>query len=358
MTDFTIRSDSVDVEQIMGRIRARIREKRGVDYTEQDLQELAGVKLEKFLDPEGVRSDLLAEFKKASSRPPIAPPAPLEPPPEPPPNYTFEADTIYETHRSLLRWTRRLAGPILKLFFNPNTLIKAMHVQTRINASQELINARTARIEAQILKRAYEVDRLRADREILTYEVLHNLVVELTRAGIEIKNLKMRVESLSSRLDFDERRARALEGVVEYRKDAAGPPKVASSSSGVPVDAALETEPAGESQPAPAGEAPRGRRRRRRRGRRGGRRGPASGVESAGSSGPVTDSHPSSSAPEASAPAGPGTDAHASPTGEPADSAGSSSNAGDEPERPVHEASRSEFDDDQEDHEAEDPGER
>lgn len=334
MTDFTIRSDSVDVEQIMGRIRARIREKRGVDYTEQDLQELAAVKLEKFLDPEGVRSDLLAEFKKASSRPPIAPPAPLEPPPEPPPNYTFEADTIYETHRSLLRWTRRLFGPILKLFFNPNTLIKAMHVQTRINASQELINARTARIEAQILKRAYEVDRLRADREILTYEVLHNLVVELTRAGIEIKNLKMRVESLSSRLDFDERRARALEGVVEYRKDAA-PPKVVASSSGAPVDAELETEPAGESPPTPAGEAPRGRRHRRRRGRRGGRRAPASGVESAGSSGPVTDGRPSSSAPDASATAGTGTDAPAGDTAAPADSGWSSS-----------------------DHEADDPGER
>ena len=34
MTDFQIRSDNVDVEQIMRQIRARIREKRGVDYTE------------------------------------------------------------------------------------------------------------------------------------------------------------------------------------------------------------------------------------------------------------------------------------------------------------------------------------
>ncbi|MBI3262050.1 MAG: hypothetical protein HYZ58_02740 [Acidobacteria bacterium] len=332
MTDFTIRSDSVDVEQIMGRIRARIREKRGVDYTEQDLQELAAVKLEKFLDPEGVRSDLLAEFKKASSRPPIAPPAPLEPLPEPPPNYTFEADTIYETHRSLLRWTRRLLGPILKLFFNPNTLIKAIHDQTRINAAQELVNARTARIEAQILKRAYDVDRLRADREILTYEVLHNLVVELTRAGIEIKNLKMRVESLSSRLDFDERRARALEGVVEYRKEAP-PPKVVAAA---PADAALETEPAGEPQPTPGGEQPRGRRRRRRRGRRGGRRGPTTGADPTGSSGPAPEAHPPSSEPEAS----------------------STAPAAAESERAISKTSRSALHDDLEDHEADDPGDR
>jgi hypothetical protein len=48
----------------------------------------------------------------------------------------------------------------------------------------------------------------------LYFEIIHNLVVEVTRLGIETQNLKMRVEALSSRLDFDERRSRALEGVV------------------------------------------------------------------------------------------------------------------------------------------------
>ena len=51
MSEFTVRSDNVDVEQIMRQIRARIREKRGVDYTEEEIRELANVKLEKFLDP-------------------------------------------------------------------------------------------------------------------------------------------------------------------------------------------------------------------------------------------------------------------------------------------------------------------
>src|SRR5205085_11602525 len=50
----------------------------------------------------------------------------------------------------------------------------------------------------------------------------HNLVLEVTRLGIENKNLKMRVESLNSRMDFDERRARALETVVQY-KSGSGP---------------------------------------------------------------------------------------------------------------------------------------
>ena len=55
---------------------------------------------------------------------------------------------------------------------------------------------------------------------MLVYEVMHNLVVEVTRASIEVKNMKMRVESIASRLEFNERRARALEAVVQYRPDA------------------------------------------------------------------------------------------------------------------------------------------
>ena len=56
----------------MRQIRSRIREKRGVDYTEDEIRELANVKLEKFLDPRGVRSDLLEQFrrKREASLPP------------------------------------------------------------------------------------------------------------------------------------------------------------------------------------------------------------------------------------------------------------------------------------------------
>ena len=64
MSEMNVRSDSVDVEQIMRQIRARIREKRGADYTEAELQQLATVKLEKFLDPRGLRSDLVAEYRR------------------------------------------------------------------------------------------------------------------------------------------------------------------------------------------------------------------------------------------------------------------------------------------------------
>ena len=40
MSEFTIRSESVDVEQIMKQIRQRILEKRGADYTEDQILSL------------------------------------------------------------------------------------------------------------------------------------------------------------------------------------------------------------------------------------------------------------------------------------------------------------------------------
>ena len=186
MADINVRSDAVDVEQIMREIRARVREKRGVDYTEAEVQQLAKVKLEKFLDPRGVRSDLVAQFRTQRT----ASPAPS--------NYEFDDDTLVGTHRGALRGLRHLLRPILKLFFNPDTITTALHIQSAVNtqAEQRCGGSRSAS---------------------LNYEIMHNLTVEITRLGIDVQNLKMRVESLSSRLDFDERRARSLEGVVQYR---------------------------------------------------------------------------------------------------------------------------------------------
>jgi hypothetical protein len=227
MTDFSVRSDSVDVEQIMRQIRSRIREKRGVDYTEEEIRELANVKLEKFLDPRGVRSDLIEQFRRSKA----AMPAPQ--------NFAFEEATLYETHRGVIRWIRKLLNPILKLFFNPNPLIQALHIQSGLNTR----NAKREELDA------------------LHYEVIHNLVLELTRLGIEVKNLKMRVESMASRLDFDERRARALEGVVMYRPGAAAPMQPPSTEEG--RGAASEADQSER----------RTRRRRRRRPRRPGDRG-------------------------------------------------------------------------------------
>jgi hypothetical protein len=248
MAEFTIRSDQIDVEQVMQQIRARIKEKRGVDYTEQEMRELASVKLERFLDPRALRSDLLSHYRRQHA------PQPLPALPPPPQNYGFQDTTIYESHRGLLRWVRKLLNPVLKLFFNPNPLIHVLHLQGQAN--DYVWTAMSSQFD-RVSQRFVTRDELDA----LNYEVLNNLVLELTRLGIEVKNLKMRVESLSTRLDFSERRARALESLVQFKPGAATAPEA-----GHDPDAA---EGEGE------GDAGRpGKRRRRRRGRR---RGPGDG---------------------------------------------------------------------------------
>jgi hypothetical protein len=154
MSDLNVKSDSVDVEQIMKQIRSRIREKRGSDYTETELQQLASAKFEQFADPSGLRSDLLEQFRKRGDEP-----------------------STYHRHRGLRRLLLMMVHPVLR------------------------------RVQKQVM----------SDLN-LYFEIIHNLVIEVTKLGVENHNLKMKVESLSSRLDFDERRGRAVEGAVPYRQ--------------------------------------------------------------------------------------------------------------------------------------------
>jgi hypothetical protein len=238
MTDFNVRSDSVNVEQIMEQIRARIREKRGVDYTDAQIHELASARLERFIDPHNVRSDLLQEFHRVRAASDAPDPS----------EEVIDESILFETHRPWLRSLRSILRPILKLFLNTKALA-----------------ALSLRAKAEVSRRS---------RDQLTFELIHNLVVEMTRLSVEVKNLTMRVESLQGRLEFNERRARALESVVVYKPGEAVE---------APNNRAVDYRPRPEAQPAnvqaqnPAAPAMPGtegagqrRRRRRRRGRRGG----------------------------------------------------------------------------------------
>ncbi len=210
MSEFTFRSDSIDVEQVMEQIRARIREKRGTDYTQAQIRDLANVTLERFLDPKSVRSDLLQHARRRQAEPNDGA---SEPEPDPVPrSFVFDPDTIYRSSRGwagrLLQRLRRIGNPLLKIFFNPTPIAHALSLQQEINDRQRTINNRQGAVNAR-----------REHREALTYEMLHNLVVGLTRLSIAARNDQMRVASLASRLDFAERRSRALERVVAYRQD-------------------------------------------------------------------------------------------------------------------------------------------
>jgi hypothetical protein len=207
MAEFNVQSDSVDVTRIMEQIRQRIHEKRGRDYTEEQIRELAHVKLERFLDPQQVRSDLVEHYRQLNQ------PEALETilqgkPLAVPALFDFDEHTIYASSRGtmgkLIRLIRKLLNPILKLFLNPNPLVLALTRQAEINAWT-----------LQILQQEGKKFAARAELEALNYEVLNNLVVEMTRLAVDMKNHRMLVESVAGRLDFDERRARALESVVQ-----------------------------------------------------------------------------------------------------------------------------------------------
>ncbi len=255
MDDFKIRSDSVNVEHIMQQIRARIREKRGVDYTEQQVRDLAAAAFERVLDPKGARGGLLDAYRQG--RVPAAE------------NYPFEDTTLFDSHRAPLRWIRHLLRPVLKLFFNPNPLIQALHLQAGVNER----NAESSR---------------------LTYELLYNLVLETTRLTVELEVLKMRVESATARLDFAERRSRVAESRAPHRTQEAQPtpqgrarggpvrtppvqpaqptqpaqPVLGPAATGDQAGSAAKPQAARDGDQAGSGEAR--RRKRRRRGRRGG----------------------------------------------------------------------------------------
>jgi hypothetical protein len=252
MADFTVRADHIDVEQIMRQIRARIRDKRGADYTEAEIRELASVKLDKFLDPRAVRSNLLQHYRSERQ------PAPLITPDEAhPPLWDFNPQSVYASDRGaagkILTIIRKILKPFSKLLFHVDTLWDVLTKQSVIN-----------RQHTALFQRVHQRLITRDELDALNFEMFNNLVVEITRLGIENKNLRMQVESFGTRLDFDERRARALEGVVQYRPGApvARPqqPALPPSEEGGDEDEGGESGEGGETRSA--------RRRRRRRGRR------------------------------------------------------------------------------------------
>jgi hypothetical protein len=264
--------DTPDVDQIVREIKARIAQRHGIELSAQQIQELAARRLEAILDPRTVKPALLDQLRKAAGAPAeIAPAQPADP-------YTFEDHTIYDTHNGLLRFLRRVLNPVLKLFFNPNPIAAALNAQVMANR--------------EAARRETERERTQAEWNALHYTLLQRLVTEVSRVSLEMQSLALRVESLSTRTDFTERRIRGLEAVP-------APPATPSRSFDGPSPAAAGGPPPNQSQPRPAGEASSGdassegsrRRRRRRRGRRapGGGEPLAAGVAAVSPQGDVPD---------------------------------------------------------------------
>jgi hypothetical protein len=246
--------DQVDVEQIMRDIRARIAQRQGVELSTQQVQELAARRLEAILDTRNLSPALMQQLRRGAGATPDAPTAISDS------GYSFEQETLYETHRGLLRFIRRLLNPILKLFFNPTPVVHALHTQAKLNR--------------EAAAREAERERLQSEWNALHYEILQRLVTEVSRASVEMQSLTLRIESLAARVDFNDRRVRSLENVPTLGP-ARPQPRPQERPAEPPAAVAAATPPpaesAGAAPPSDAGatEATR-RRRRRRRGRRGG----------------------------------------------------------------------------------------
>ncbi len=261
----------------MREIRSGIAQRHGIDLTQQQIQELAARRLEAILDPRTVKPSLLEQLRKSAGD--VGGTGTKEATPA----FAFEDTTLYETHNDFLRFARRLLNPILKLFFNPNPLIQALNTQARLNAA--------------FARREDERDRRQAEWNALHYTLLQRLVLELSRSTVDAQTLAARVESVGARVDFNDRRLRAVEGTgpgpAQRPAEAAWSPGPASGvttgSSAAPFSSSSSPSASSPSvsMRAAGGDGSTGdaspearRRRKRRRGRRSG---------AAGEGGPLSD---------------------------------------------------------------------
>jgi len=173
MSTFSAKGTDVDVEAIMANIRRKIEEKRKGLYTEEEVREIAEMKLDAVLEASEFNSDFVAAFRARDEKW----------------NYRFDPETIYASSHAggggLIRAARRFLNPVLKLFFNPNPIISALSRQADLNRYYVLL--------------------------------LHNLAQELTRANLELTNLKARLRTLGIRVDFQGKREKTMEQVVLER---------------------------------------------------------------------------------------------------------------------------------------------
>ena len=237
-------ADQVDVEQIMREIRNRISQRHGIEFSTQQIQDLAARRLEAILEPRNINPTLLEQLRKGAA----APPDPL--PPNTDAADSFADDAIY-AGSPLVRFFRRLLNPLLKLLFNPAPVVSALQAQGRRN---QAVATRTA-----------ELERRQTEWNALHYQILQRLVTEVSRASIEMQALSQRVEALAARVDFNDRRVRTLETAPPPARSPR--PQETAPAATSPAPAPPETATTTNSSP-PAADAPR-RRRRRRRGRRG-----------------------------------------------------------------------------------------
>ncbi len=230
MSTFSAKGSDIDVEAIMANIRKKIEEKRKGLYTEEEVREIAEMRLDAILDANEFNSDFVAAFRARDEQW----------------NYTFTPETIYASSRTggggLIRSLRGLLNPILKLFFNPNPIISALSRQSDLNRYYVLM--------------------------------LHNMTTEMTRLNLELTNLKARLRTIGVRVDFQTKREKTFEQLTTSvrgsgrRRESSSSPSPSTS----PSSSSSSSSPASSSSSSSGSGSGSGESRRRGRGGGSGRR--------------------------------------------------------------------------------------
>jgi len=244
--------DQLDVEQIMREIRSRISERHGIDLTAQQIQDLAARRLEAILDPRTIKPSLMDELRRASGLPADTPSS------EPENDEPLTESALYKSDNGFVRALRKLLNPLLKLLFNPTAIVDALNTQARRAKAAE---AREAELRGR-----------QTEWNALHFEILRRLVTDVARVEIDNQHLTHRVESLTAKVDFNERRVRGLEHTQQQARPSIGRVADATvapihSPAPAPREETSSSEQAVSSDASPDGTR---RRRRRRRGRRSG----------------------------------------------------------------------------------------
>lgn len=174
---FEIQADGLDAERLRAEVQNRVEERRRSGlFTEDEIRFIAERALEGVITGRDVRADLADEFRARDAQW----------------NYSFDPETLYRSSRGLagraLETVRRLLRPVQKLFWNPNPMIAALSRQSDLNR--------------------------------FSVQLLHNLVLEITRLNLEVQELRNRSLQLQGRLEALARREKTLEGMVAFRDDA------------------------------------------------------------------------------------------------------------------------------------------
>ena len=122
---------------------------------------------------------------------------------------------------------RGTSGRVPQTIANGAELANRLIQLFRLGGQQATIDARlTVRREHErnLIERkasgTAERDQRQAEWNALHYELLQRVVSETAKVSLEVQSLALRIESLSAKVDFNERRVRGIEGTVHQAKPA------------------------------------------------------------------------------------------------------------------------------------------